>query len=87
MSGEERITFTQRIGFEWRYRANLQVKMPGQGKYDDTFDQTIEVQGAGYKTYNDALIAAIEAQRDVIAKLRHGVYLLTGKRQEPEEEA
>lgn len=68
------VVFSQSIGFSFRYRANSSKKFPGESKkgYDDTLEQTFEVEGKGYETYDEMILAAKKARNDVGLLLGEG---------------
>jgi len=79
------IQFHQSIGFSFRYRANITNKVPGQDpKYCDTVEQTLEIEGAGYTGYHDAVLAAGAAKERVIEILHRALKPEPEKQPEPE---
>jgi hypothetical protein len=62
---DEYYTYHQNIGFQWRYRANVMRNIPGKGKYDDKAEQTLELEGAGYGTMDQAVEASKSAKTKV----------------------
>lgn len=63
--GEETRILSQNVGFQFRYRANVNRKKQGSGKSDDDEEQTLEIEGAGYSTMDQAVEASRRARSHV----------------------